>query len=588
MGIGNWKLEIGNWELGIGNWKLGIGNWELEVLLQCFSVGCHTPLFSPAPSPYLEKYALLACECDNFQGTRAIGKGGYMTLKRLALIALTAIAIASYGFSLFSSWQEPQFKSSLELYQTDIFLKAEAWEPPDENNQLFRTVRETILSQKPLENGVKQYQEVLESAEKNLPKITNQLAKLSSQAPISGTEPNPQLLELQDSINKQQKVIANVRLRLGILQAQQGKTEGALKTWENLSANVKYKETATVLTGLWSNPSRLIPNADRLIQDNLDGWFRNTALSQLYQLEQRQEALETLHTAIQKSAEQAVFRLGMIIIFPTLTLWIGVLIIIILLVQRFLKGKSALFAQNADVLWVTPWNSEITLQVFVVGFFLVGKIVGGIMVPLVFSVLPISRPVTDVRTQALFVLVSYLLVASGAIAVLYFSIKPYLPLEPDWFRLRLKSWWFLWGIGGYCVAFPIVLVVSLLNQKLWQGQGGSNPILQLAIEGQDSIALGIFFFTAAIAAPLFEELLFRGFILPSLTRHIPVWGAILASSLLFAIAHLSLSEILPLFALGTVLGVVYTRSRNLLAPMLVHSLWNSGTLLSLYFLGNSN
>jgi len=112
--------------------------------------------------------------------------------------------------------------------------------------------------------------------------------------------------------------------------------------------------------------------------------------------------------------------------------------------------------------------------------------------------------------------------------------------------------------------------------------------LQLALESRDSIALGIFFFTAGIAAPFFEEFLFRGFLLPSLTRYIPVWGAILASSLLFAVAHLSLSEVLPLTALGIVLGIVYTRSRNLLASMLLHSLWNSGTLLSLFILGGGN
>lgn len=118
--------------------------------------------------------------------------------------------------------------------------------------------------------------------------------------------------------------------------------------------------------------------------------------------------------------------------------------------------------------------------------------------------------------------------------------------------------------------------------------GGSNPLLSLALEGQDQVALAIFFFTAAIAAPLFEEFLFRGFLLPSLTRYLPVWGAIVVSSLLFATAHLSLSEILPLTVLGMVLGIVYTRSRNLLAPMLLHSLWNSGTLLSLFVLGSGS
>jgi membrane protease YdiL (CAAX protease family) len=132
-----------------------------------------------------------------------------------------------------------------------------------------------------------------------------------------------------------------------------------------------------------------------------------------------------------------------------------------------------------------------------------------------------------------------------------------------------------------------VILISAINQKIWQGQGGSNPILPVVLENQDRVALLLFFVTAAIAAPIFEELLFRGFLLPSLTRYFPIWGAIALSSLIFAVAHLSLSEVLPLTVLGMVLGFVYTRSGNLLSSMLLHSLWNSGTLLSLFILGNS-
>jgi len=35
-----------------------------------------------------------------------------------------------------------------------------------------------------------------------------------------------------------------------------------------------------------------------------------------------------------------------------------------------------------------------------------------------------------------------------------------------------------------------------------------------------------------------------------------------------------------------VLGFVYSRSRNLLAPILLHGLWNGGTLVSLFILAN--
>jgi hypothetical protein len=51
---------------------------------------------------------------------------------------------------------------------------------------------------------------------------------------------------------------------------------------------------------------------------------------------------------------------------------------------------------------------------------------------------------------------------------------------------------------------------------------------------------------------------------------------------------LSLSEVLPLTTLGLVLGFVYARSRNLLSSMLLHSLWNTSTLISLVVLGSGN
>jgi uncharacterized protein len=110
--------------------------------------------------------------------------------------------------------------------------------------------------------------------------------------------------------------------------------------------------------------------------------------------------------------------------------------------------------------------------------------------------------------------------------------------------------------------------------------------LQTVLEEQDPVALIVFFLTAAVAAPLFEEVLFRGFLLPSLTRYMAVGWAIALSGFIFAAAHLSLSEVLPLMLLGCILGFVYTRSRNLLSPIALHSLWNSATMLGLFILGS--
>jgi membrane protease YdiL (CAAX protease family) len=91
-------------------------------------------------------------------------------------------------------------------------------------------------------------------------------------------------------------------------------------------------------------------------------------------------------------------------------------------------------------------------------------------------------------------------------------------------------------------------------------------------------------FCPGVLAPLLEETLFRGFLLTSLTKVMPNWAAILASSTAFGLAHLSVKDLPVLIALGCLLGTLYTRSRNLLTPMIVHGSWNSVVLTLLFWL----
>jgi len=540
-----------------------------------------------------------------------------VVIRRLVLVVLTIIAIANITSSLVRSWGQPQIQSRLELYQTNLLLHASEWQGKNADAAKSQdatpdltAARNALLGSEPLKTAQKQYQESRQLAQTTQSQISERLQELSSKelvTPPDVAKPQQQMppvadpasasqqrQQLQKSLSQVKQLIDELDLRLGILQAQQGQTDAAIKSWSKLSnqssvdtiapPEASLAQTAAVLIGLWSEPPRLLPDAEPQIQKNLDSWFRYRALTQLYQLQQRQDALLSLQAKEQEIAEQAIFKLAVIGGIPGFGGLLGVGLLLFVLAQRLLQGKRSLLATNGDVPWETPWDWEIVWQVLILGFFFIGQL----LLPVLFEVLGFNPVSFSVRMQAFYVLISYLLMAFGGLLVLYFSIKPFLPLPEDWFRFKLRSNWIAWGVGGYLVALPLVIVVSLINQQLWKGQGGSNPILPLALEGRDSVALLIFFITACVAAPVFEEIIFRGFLLPSLTRYVPVWGAILASSLLFAIAHLSLSEVLPLATLGMVLGVVYTRSRNLLASMLLHGLWNAGTLLSLFVLGSGS
>ena len=527
---------------------------------------------------------------------------GFFTIKRLILVVLTIFAIAKISLSLVESWSQPQIQSRLELYQTNLLLHAAEWQP-DKNtdatadNSLAKLTgaRDALIGNEPFNAAQKQYEEARQTAETTQKNIAEKLKDINeqSQLPVGDNTAaiKAQQQQLQLSANQVQRLIDELDLRLGLLQIQQQKTDKALKTWARLANQSEQNipdesltETAQVLVGLWSQPPRLLPDAEPKIQKNLDSWFRYRALSKLYELQQRQDVLSSLQATEQGIAQQSVYKLAIIGGIPGVGGILGVTLLLFLVAQRLLQGKQSVLATNGDLPWETPWDWEVIWQVLIVGFFFIGQFV----LPVLFSLLQLDPSGFTVKMKALYVLISYLLMAGGGLLVLYLSIKPFLPIPESWFRLKFFSNWFLWGFGGYLVALPLVILVSLINQQLWQGQGGSNPILPLALEGRDSGALLIFFITASVAAPIFEEIMFRGFLLPSLTRYMPVWGAILASSLLFAIAHLSLSEVLPLATLGMVLAIVYTRSRNLLSSILLHSLWNAGTLLSLFVLGSGS
>ncbi len=526
-----------------------------------------------------------------------------MTLKRIVLSVLTLLVAWVMGSSLVSSLGEPQVGNQLQLYQTDLLVQASEWNGSGLPEAEVQQFRRAVFGEDALESATEQYKEVRKDAATGLSRLQQQL--------ISSPEPDVERSQkLMATARSQQALIDQIDLRLGMVEAQQGKVSDAIATWQQLGQRSPGKVlsapavTAVTLADLWKNPPVVRSEAAATINANLRGWYRESALTRLYRLEDRTELLSQIETARIETAEKTLIQLSVIGLLPSLGGLLGAGLLIALVGQRVLRGKASILA-IADAPWEVPWDWEVVWLVIVGGFLFIGQLA----LPLVLQLgMLLTQPgglqsayfadsglatagtifgLTS-RGRALYSLVFYLLMSASTLGVLYWAIKQYLPLSKEWFRFDLKGRWPLWGGGGYLVALPLMLGVSLLNQQIWQGQGGNNPILQLVLEERDPIALGMFLFTAAIAAPVFEEILFRGFLLPSLTRYMSTWSAIGLSSLIFATAHLSFSEVLPLTVLGAILGFVYARSRNLMSSILLHSTWNSITMIGLFLLGSGS
>ncbi|GLC33443.1 hypothetical protein PLESTB_000076200 [Pleodorina starrii] len=147
--------------------------------------------------------------------------------------------------------------------------------------------------------------------------------------------------------------------------------------------------------------------------------------------------------------------------------------------------------------------------------------------------------------------------------------------------------WAFWGLLGM-LASPAVVggVAALLGAVGYeQAVGGQGTVDGVA--GMIDLDLPTYLSLLAVTgamAPLLEETVFRGFLLTSLTRFMPTWAAVVASSVSFGLAHLSARDLPVLCALGLLLGWSYVRSRNLLTPILIHGAWNSAVLTLLFWL----
>jgi membrane protease YdiL (CAAX protease family) len=140
----------------------------------------------------------------------------------------------------------------------------------------------------------------------------------------------------------------------------------------------------------------------------------------------------------------------------------------------------------------------------------------------------------------------------------------------------------------YLAAIPILWFYSMLYQVLLY-QFGFNFYLQKVAEvfltPVPALERIVIYFTAIVLAPVFEEVVFRGVLLPWMVRRTGFWPGIAIVSAVFAAMHLHLPSFLPLFLLSAMFCVAYARTRSLLVPIGMHACFNAVTVILLTLTG---
>ena len=142
------------------------------------------------------------------------------------------------------------------------------------------------------------------------------------------------------------------------------------------------------------------------------------------------------------------------------------------------------------------------------------------------------------------------------------------------------------GLVFGLATLPAVLLIACLTELVLQGLG--LPSARQAVfdtlsdPGVGLVAQGLLALLAVAVAPLAEESIFRGLLLPVALRSGRPWRAVLLVNLLFALLHLHLPSFLPLLCAGTCFSLGMRSTGSLLTPLIMHAIFNGEMLLLFY------
>lgn len=130
------------------------------------------------------------------------------------------------------------------------------------------------------------------------------------------------------------------------------------------------------------------------------------------------------------------------------------------------------------------------------------------------------------------------------------------------------------------LAFPFIYLAQWMAYQLSGPSAEPQPIVTFLLENpawKDRLAVAA---VAVIAAPVTEELIFRGCVYGVCRKFAGRLAAMFFTSVVFALIHGHLTSLPALFVLAVALTLVYEKTGSLWAPIGLHALFNGLTVIS--------
>lgn len=169
------------------------------------------------------------------------------------------------------------------------------------------------------------------------------------------------------------------------------------------------------------------------------------------------------------------------------------------------------------------------------------------------------------------------LISAGVTLVVltaFFLLRRKNPLTECGFSGGCGRWVLLGGSAAPVLYTVVTLVLGLLPAAWLEEYSQASA----SLSGNDLFTVA----ATVIAAPIVEEVIFRGLILSRLRRAMPGWLAVLLSALIFGLCHGQAVWMAYAFVIGLVFGLLALRARSIWPSLCAHMVFNAtGQLLSL-------
>jgi uncharacterized protein len=201
------------------------------------------------------------------------------------------------------------------------------------------------------------------------------------------------------------------------------------------------------------------------------------------------------------------------------------------------------------------------------------------VLPVAMTALGLARPSTAVGSMTVFSGAAVLALAAAHFVMV--RVVDDLPWRAVWLdAAALGPRTLGWGVvvGAAAIAVPGVALLSA---------GWLEPVAAPGTAG-DAVRYGVLMLAVLLPAAVWEELLFRGYLLRVLRDAMGAWPAVLITGAAFGVAHAGNLVSVPLLALvlvtlaGVLLGWIVLARRSLYAAIAAHLAWNAVLVAGLH------